>query len=75
MILNTKKIRKSVYRKDLDSSVTYTSSGRKYSDAYINKYGKELNIGYLKDLGYNDTVAKELTERVLKSNRKMLNGM
>lgn len=69
------KVSKSVYRPDLDASVRYTSAGRSYSKAYINTYGKELNVGYLKDLGYNDKVAKKLTERVLKSNRKMLDGM
>ena len=69
------KIQKSVYRADLDSSVTYTNTGRKYVQAYLDKYGKDLNIGYLRDLGYNEATAKELVERVLQSNKKMLNGM
>ena len=69
------KIQKSVYRADLDSSVTYTNTGRKYVQAYLDKYGKDLNIGYLRDLGYNESTAKELVERVLQSNKKMLNGM
>lgn len=69
------KIQKSVYRADLDSSVAYTNTGRKYVQAYLDKYGKDLNIGYLRDLGYNEATAKELVERVLQSNKKMLNGM
>ena len=67
-----KKLAKSVYRPDLDSSITYTSNGRKYSQAYIDKYGKDLNIAYLKDLGYDEATAKEFTERILKSKKKML---
>lgn len=51
------------------------SKGRTYSKAYLDTYGKELNIGYLKDLGYDDKTAKEFTERILKSNKKLLNGM
>lgn len=69
------KIRKSVYRADLDASVRYTSKGRVYSKAYLDKYGKDLNIGYLKDLGYDDKVAKDFTNRILKANKKMLDGM
>lgn len=68
-------IQKSVYSPELDTSVRITSNGRKYSKAYMDKYGKDLNIAYLKDLGYNDQVAKEFTERILKANKKLLNGM
>lgn len=68
------RIRKSVYRPDLDSSVTY-DRGRKYVSEYLNAYGRDLNIGYLKDLGYDDNTAKEFADRVLKANKKMLNGM
>lgn len=66
---------KSVYSPELDNSVHFTSNGSKYSKAYMDKYGKDLNIAYLKDLGYNDRVAKEFTERILKANKKLLNGM
>lgn len=69
------RIQKSVYRPEFDRSVTYTNAGRKYVRAYIDKYGKDLNVGYLRDLGYDEDTAKEFVERVLKSNRKMLNGM
>ena len=68
-------IQKSIYSPDLDTSVRLTSSGRKYSEAYLNKYGKDLNIAYLKDLGYDNETAKAFTERVLKANKKLLNGM
>lgn len=68
------KIRRSVYDPKFDRSVVY-SNGRKYVQEYLNAYGKDLNIGYLRDLGYNEATAKELVERVLQSNKKMLNGM
>lgn len=68
-------IRKSVYRADLDNSVRISSKGREYSKTYIDTYGKNLNIAYLKDLGYDNRTAKEFTERILKANKKLLNGM
>lgn len=67
-------IRKSIYRPEFDSSVTI-SNGRKYSKEYINSYGKDINIGYLKDLGYDEQTAKEFADRILKANKKMLYGM
>ena len=68
-------IQKSIYSPDLDTSVRFTSSGRKYSEAYLKKYGNDLNIAYLKDLGYDDETAKAFASRVLKANKKLLNGM
>ena len=68
-------IQKSIYSPDLDTSVHLTSSGRKYSEAYLKKYGKDLNIAYLKDLGYDNETAKAFAARVLKANKKLLNGM
>ena len=68
-------IQKSAYKPELDSSVRIGSNGRQYSKAYIDKYGRDLNVGYLKDLGYDEKTAKEFTERILKANKKMLNGM
>ena len=69
------RIGKSIYAPSLDISVRYTSNGREYSKAYLDNYGKDLNIAYLKDLGYDDRTAKEFTERILKANKKLLNGM
>ena len=68
-------IQKSVYKPELDSSVRIGSKGREYSKEYMNTYGKDLNIAYLKDLGYDDKTAKEFSDRILKANKKMLNGM
>ena len=68
-------IRKSIYSPDLDTSVRYTDNGRKYSEAYLKKYGNDLNVAYLKDLGYDDATAKAFAARVLKANKKLLNGM
>ena len=52
-----------------------TTDGREYSKAFLDKYGKDLNIAYLKDLGYDESTAKEFTDRIMKTNIKMLNGM
>ena len=68
-------IRKTMYSPDLDTSVRYTDKGRKYSEAYLKKYGNDLNVAYLKDLGYDDATAKAFAARVLKANKKLLNGM
>ena len=68
-------IQKSIYSPDLDTSVRLTSRGRKYSEAYLKKYGKDLNVAYLKDLGYDNETAEAFAERVLKANKKLLNGM
>lgn len=68
-------IRKSIYNPDLDNSVRITSRGRKYSEAYLKKYGNDLNVAYLKDLGYDDRTAKAFAARVLKANKKLLNGV
>lgn len=65
----------SVYKPELDSSVRFGSKGREYVKEYIDAYGKDLNIAYLKDLGYNEKTAKDFTKRILKANRKLLNGM
>lgn len=62
-------------RPDLQNFVTISHEGRKYSQAYLDKYGKDINIGYLKDLGYNESVAKEFAERVMRGRKKMLDGM
>lgn len=68
-------IQKSIYSPDLDTSVRFTSNGRKYSEAYLKKYGNDLNVAYLKDLGYDDKTAKAFASRILKANKKLLNGM
>ena len=68
-------IQKSIYSPDLDTSVRFTSSGRKYVGAYLKKYGNDLNVAYLKDLGYDDETAEAFAARVLKANKKLLNGM
>ena len=70
------KIQKSIYRPDLDNTVRFgtATKGRRYTQAYLDKYGKDLNIAYLKDLGYDESTAKEFTERIMKTNIKMLNN-
>lgn len=51
-----------------------TNKGKRYTEAYLNKYGKDLNIAYLRDLGYDESTAKEFAERIMNSKNKMLNG-
>lgn len=68
-------LRKSIYRPDLDRSVRIGNKGREYAKEYLDKYGKDLNVAYLKDLGYDEATARDFTERVLKANKKLLNGM
>lgn len=64
-----------MYRPDLDNSVRVTNNGREYTKAYMDRYGNDLNVAYLKDLGYDERTAKEFAKRVLKANKKLLNGM
>ena len=68
-------IQKSIYSPDFDTSVRFASNGRKYSEAYLKKYGNDLNVAYLKDLGYDDRTARAFASRILKANKKLLNGM
>lgn len=68
-------IMKSIYHPDLDNSVRISSKGRQYVEEYMNKYGNDLNIAYLKDLGYDDKTARSFAKRILKANKKLLNGM
>lgn len=69
------KIRKSVYKPEFDTSIKFTNAGRVYSQKYLETYGRDLNIGYLRDLGYNRKTAEEFADRILKANKKMLDGM
>ena len=68
-------IMKSIYSPDLDNSVRISSKGRQYVEEYMNKYGNDLNIAYLKDLGYDDKTSRSFAKRILKANKKLLNGM
>lgn len=66
------KIRKSIYDPKFDSSVTYGDIGHKYVKEYINGYGRNITMGYLQDLGYNQQTAERFTKRIIKSNRKTI---
>ena len=39
--------------------------GKGFVNDYVNKGGKDLTMAYLKDLGFNDVAAKQLTQRML----------
>ena len=45
--------------------------GRKYVGNYLNAGGKDLSIAYLKDLGYNEKTAKQLVDKMIKSERTL----
>lgn len=68
-------ITKPLERPELQTGVEFTSLGRKYSKEYLKTYGNDINIGYLKDLGYDDTTAKEFAARILRANRKTIYGL
>lgn len=66
------KLHKKIYNPKFDSSITYTNTGRKYAKEFVEGYGKDITIGYLKDLGYDDKVAENFAKRIIKSNRKTI---
>lgn len=69
------KLMKTIRKPELDASVTYTDTGRKYIKEYLDTYGKDLNMGYLMDLGYSKESADFLNSIIMKADKKMLNGL
>ena len=55
----------------LEATVAYGVTGKEYVGDYLNKGGKDLSIAYIKDLGYNEKVAKEFVDKMIKSNRTL----
>lgn len=47
-------------------------TGREYVKEYLNSYGKEINIGYLQDLGFSRETSEYLNKKVMLSNKKLL---
>lgn len=68
-----KTVQKNMYRSDLDRAARISGNGKEYTKAYLETYGRDLNIAYLKDLGYDEKTAKEFANRILKSDKKLLN--
>lgn len=66
------KLHKQIYNPKFDSSVTYTSNGRKYVKEYVEGYGKDITLGYLMDLGYDKKVSETFAKRIIRSNRKTI---
>ncbi len=66
------KLKKSIYRPELDSSSLSYGNKTVYSKPFLDKYGKNINTAYLKDLGFDDKTAKEFSERVMKARRKLV---
>lgn len=50
----------------LDFAYTYSINGKKYLNDFLTGGGKELTIARLKDLGYDEQYAKQLTQRLIK---------
>ena len=55
------------YASVYDYAIVYGDSGRKYTNDFINKAGKELSMAYLKDLGYNEKTAEKFIKKMAKS--------
>lgn len=64
------KIRSSVYKPELDSSIRYGATGKTYVKEYLNSYGKDITMAYIKDLGYDQKTAQDFTERVMRAKTK-----
>lgn len=47
-------------------------TGREYVKEYLDSYGKEINIGYLRDLGFSRETAEYLNNKVMLSNKKLV---
>lgn len=67
-----RKIIRSVYKPELDTSVAYTDTGKRYVKEYLNSYGKDITMAYIKDLGYDQRVAQNFTERIMRSRTKTI---
>ena len=53
--------------KNYSSGAYYINLQKYYVKGYLSGAGKDMTIAKLKDLGYNEKVAKEFTERLIKS--------
>lgn len=57
--------------KQLNSARINKGNGWERTKDYANSYGKDITIGYLKDLGYDDKTARYLAEKLTKDNRSL----
>ena len=61
---------KHVYDAKLDSSSVMTEKGRKFVSDYVNSdYGRNLTMGYIRDLGFDEETAKKMTKRLTSSQK------
>lgn len=67
-----RKIIRSVYKPELDTSVAYTDTGKRYVKEYLNSYGKDITMAYIKDLGYDQQVAQDFAKRIMRSGTKTI---
>ena len=57
---------------DYNRNTGTNSKKREYAKEWLDSYGKDITIGFLKDLGYNDLSAKEIEARIRKSSMKVV---
>lgn len=48
-----------------------TKNGERYSNEFVNGHGKDITLGYLKDLGLDDSTASEFVDKMIKSGRTL----
>lgn len=53
-----------------DTSYAYVY-GKGFADNWIKKGGKDITMAYLKDLNFNDSAAKEITNALIKKNKTL----
>ena len=66
------KIKRSIYKPELDDSVTYGDTGRRYVKEYLNGYGKDITMAYIKDLGYDQETAQDFVKRIMHAKIKTI---
>ena len=52
---------------DLGTSARVVGGGKRFATSFVNGYGKDISVGYLKDLGFEDTAARKYVETMAKS--------
>lgn len=48
-----------------------TKKGEQYSDEFVTGHGRDITLGYLKDLGFDDSTATEYVDKMVKSGRTL----
>ena len=62
---------KNIYDAKLDATRRTSDKGWTFVSDYLNSYGGDITMGYIRDLGFNEETAKYLTKRLV-SDKKAL---